>query len=285
MNIIKETYLLLNQYSEKYKGRNLAVGLIILAFIMPTTAFAYASWKNPLVSTEHQQLILVITDNWQVNNGNLYTFTKQNNNQKENQDQVWQKSASSILSTKVTVGKKGLAWGIGLHPKQQGVHKVEGDGKAPAGIFSLGNAFGYLDNILTGLTYQAMTKNDFCIDVKGSPYYNQLVNSSIVGEKAIKGSTEGMRRDIHYKGDQRYKKGIFVKHNEENIDAAGSCIFMHVWKDKGIPTSGCTAMTEQNMDSILAWLDTDKNPLYIALPMAQYQALKSQWFLPEIADY
>ena len=114
MYIIKETYLLLNQYSEKYKGRNLAVGLIILAFIMPTTAFAYTSWKNPLTSTEHQQLILVITDNWQVNNGNLYTFTKQNNNQKENQDQVWEKSASSILSTKVTVGKKGLAWGIGF---------------------------------------------------------------------------------------------------------------------------------------------------------------------------
>lgn len=284
MNIIRKAHLLLNQYSDKYNIKKLAVGLILFSFIMPT-AFADVSWKNPLTSSEHQQLILVITDNWQVNNGNLYTFTKQNNMKKENQDQKWEKSAPLMLSTKVTIGKKGLAWGIGLHPKQQGIHKIEGDGKAPAGIFSLGNAFGYLDNILTGLTYQAMNKNDFCIDVKGSPYYNQLVNSSIVGEKAIKGSTEGMRRDIHYKGDQRYKKGIFVKHNEENIDAAGSCIFMHVWKAKDIPTSGCTAMTEKNMDRLLSWLDADKKPLYIALPMAQYQALKSRWFLPEIAGY
>jgi len=285
MHIIKKIHGFLNHLSETKHSQFLKFSLIILTFIMPSAAFADASWKNPLNSDEHQQLILVITDNWQTDNGSLFTFTKVQSKENEKQSQNWKKSAPSVLSTAVTIGKKGLAWGIGLHPKQQGIHKVEGDGKAPAGIFDLGNAFGYLDKVSTGLTYQAMTKNDFCIDVNGSPYYNQLVDSSVVGKEAIKGSSEGMRRDIHYQGDQRYKKGIFVKHNKENIDTAGSCIFMHVWKDEGVPTAGCTAMTEQSMDNILAWLDTDKKPLYIALPMAQYQALKSTWLLPEIAGY
>lgn len=285
MNIIKGFKLWLIQHSEKCFAKSLKLTLLLCALIMSSFVSAGSIWETPLKNDDHKQLILVITDNWNTDNGYLFTFNKQDKTTNKNQNQPWVKSSKSSLSTQVTIGKNGLAWGVGLHSRQNGVYKKEGDGRAPAGIFSLGNAFGYLEKISTGLTYQAMTENDFCIDVNGSPYYNQLVDKSVVGEKAVKGSTEGMRRDIHYKGDQRYKKGIFVKHNKANIDKAGSCIFMHVWKDKGVPTSGCTAMTEQNMDSILAWLDADKKPLYVALPMKQYLALKAKWQLPEISGY
>ena len=284
MNIIQKIHVLGNQYLEGHKLIRLSI-VAAISFIYSNVSHANSAWGSPLNSNEYQQLILVVTDDWQADNGYMYTFNKQEVKAEDKQDSIWVKRAPDISKTPVTIGKKGLAWGIGLHPKQKGIYKAEGDGKAPAGIFSLGNAFGYLENILTGLTYQPMTKNDFCIDVKGSPYYNQLVNSSIVGDDGVKGSTEAMRRDIHYKGDQRYRKGIFVKHNESNVNAAGSCIFMHVWKNEGIPTSGCTAMTEQNMDSILAWLQADKKPLYVALPMAQYQLLKAKWKLPDLTGY
>jgi len=230
-----------------------------------------ADEKALLMSEQHQQLILVITDNWQVDHGLLYTFEK-----KLGQWQLVSKAAP------VTVGKNGLAWGLGAHNKQQGQYKTEGDGKAPAGIFALGKAFGYLQSVNTRLVYQQMTAKDYCIDVNDSPYYNQLVNKTLVGEQVIKGSSEPMRRDIHFNGDHRYKKGIVIKHNPDNLSAQGSCIFMHIWQRSGVPTAGCTAMSENAISRLLAWLDPKKNPLYIALPKMQYLAKKERWALPDI---
>ena len=232
---------------------------------------SYADEKKILESRDHQQLIMVITDNWQVDHGLLYTFEK-NSNQ-------WQLISKASV---VTVGKNGLGWGLGLHNKQQGVYKKEGDGKAPAGIFTLGEAFGYLKSVNTGLSYQQMSANDYCIDVNGSPYYNQLVDQSKVGKAAVKGSSEPMRRDIHANGDIRYKKGFIVQHNPQNISKQGSCIFMHVWKAAGVPTSGCTAMEESVISRLLAWLNANKHPLYVALPRAQYQQKKRTWGLPAL---
>ncbi len=227
--------------------------------------------QNTIISTNNQQLIMVISDNWQVDIGLLYRYEKVN--------KQWQKHADAAP---VTLGRKGLAWGIGLHPKQAGLEKKEGDGKAPAGVFSLGNAFGYLDKLETGIIYQAMSANDYCIDVNGSSYYNQIVSKLDVGEQGIQGSSEPMRRDIHLKGDQVYKKGLIVQHNPENISAAGSCIFMHIWKSPAKPTAGCTAMSEPVITHLLAWLSSKKQPIYVALPKSEYMAKKESWELPEL---
>jgi len=234
----------------------------------------YANEKQILTSNEHQQLIMVITDNWQTDHGLLYTFEKS--------DSAWQQKNAVLVNNAVTVGKNGLAWGLGLHSKQQGQYKKEGDGKAPAGIFTLGEAFGYLKSVNTGLPYQQMSTNDYCIDVNGSPYYNQLVDQGKVGKAAIKGSSEPMRRDIHVNGDIRYRKGVIVQHNPQNISGQGSCIFMHIWKSTGIPTSGCTAMEESTITSLLAWLDVKKHPLYVVLTKAEYQTKQNQWGLPKL---
>ena len=42
------------------------------------------------------------------------------------------------------LGEKGMAWGIGLHPEvREKPQKAEGDMRSPAGVFSLGAAYGY----------------------------------------------------------------------------------------------------------------------------------------------
>jgi L,D-peptidoglycan transpeptidase YkuD (ErfK/YbiS/YcfS/YnhG family) len=246
-------------------------GLLKLLALCLVSLTVNANEKSILSAHQHQQLVLVITANWQADHGLLYTFEKINGS--------WKLRSKA---NQVTVGKNGLAWGLGLHAKQQGLYKQEGDGKAPAGIFELGSAFGYLKSLNTAMPYQAMSENDFCIDVNRSPYYNQIVDKSVVGEKAVTASTEPMRRDIHVNGDIRYKKGLVVKHNQQNIIGQGSCIFIHVWKAHGVPTSGCTAMAETVVDSLLAWLDVSKKPLYILLPQAQYIEKKQAWALPEV---
>lgn len=230
----------------------------------------FAITAQAQIPVESRQLLITVSDDWDATTGLLYGY--------ERNDQVWRPKFSAIP---VNLGRTGLAWGIGLHPEQPGVQKREGDGKAPAGIFHLGDAFGYADIVDTGLGYQPMTASHYCIDVPSSPLYNRTVDAREVGAEEVKGSSEGMRRDIHY-GDQQYRKGIFVAHNPDNQPGAGSCIFMHLWKAPGSPTAGCTAMRDSDMDALLRWLDGKLQPVYVALPRAQYEVLQKDWSLPPL---
>ncbi|MBN7821259.1 L,D-transpeptidase family protein [Bowmanella yangjiangensis] len=238
--------------------------LIPLAALLACNV-ALANWQVP---SDVEQLVVVTTKDWQAIQGQMQVY--------ERQDGQWQ---AADIKTPVTIGRTGMAWGIGLHPQQPGQQKQEGDGKAPAGVFRLTTAFGYqaLNNL--HLPYEQMQSSHYCMDVNGSPYYNQIVDSQKVGEKAVEGSTEGMRRDLH-NGDDLYKKGIVVEHNGGNISGAGSCIFMHLWRAKDKPTAGCTAMPEGAMDKLLGWLEAEKHPALLLLPEDEYQKLRSEWALP-----
>lgn len=234
----------------------------------------YLSPAQAQVPAEARQLLVTVSNDWQATTGVLHGF--------ERSGDGWRKV---IADVPVNLGRTGLAWGLGLHPEvswpKGDPQKREGDGKAPAGIFALGDAFGYPEALVTGLDYQPMRASHYCMDVVDSPYYNQTVDAAQVGEAAVAGSSEGMRRDIHY-GDQQYKKGIFVAHNPANRPGSGSCIFVHLWKAAGSPTAGCTAMAEPQMDRVLSWLDRRQRPVYVALPQSQYRAYREQWGLPPL---
>ena len=220
------------------------------------------------------QLMLVVTADWDATDGQMQLF------QRAGDVKDW---TALGAPDRIAVGRTGLAWGAGLHAAQaQGPQKKEGDGKAPAGIFTLGEAFGYADQLKTGLPYAPMSATNYCVDVPGSPLYNQIVDSRDVGDAAVKDSTEPMRRDIHAQGDQRYKEGFVIQHNANNVPGVGSCIFAHLWKAPGEATAGCTAMAEPSMNRLLAWLDARKQPLLVQLPRAEYERLRQSWKLPAL---
>lgn len=218
-----------------------------------------------------RQLVLVVTPDWDSPDGRMQAF--------ERHDGHWQPVGGSV---QVSIGKNGAAWGLGLHPWQPpGPVKIEGDGKAPAGMFNIGNAFGYAAAVASHLPYQAMDSTDWCVDVNDSPWYNRIVSTDDVGLGAVQGSSEPMRRDIHLNGDPVYGKGFVIKHNPGNAPKGGSCIFAHLWRAQAVPTAGCTAMSEPAMDTLLAWLDADANPLFVLLPESEYRDLHESWQLPE----
>ncbi len=223
------------------------------------------------ITGDSTQLIVVVSDHWDATNGQLYSFEKMHNR--------WH---AQPISGAVTLGKKGLAWGLGLHPVQPGLQKAEGDGRAPAGLFKLSGAFGYETALRTAMPYQAMQADDFCIDVPASPLYNQTVNRRQFKPEWTANSTEPMRRDLHLQGDQAYQQGLFIDHNPHNIAGAGSCIFMHLWQSAATATAGCTAMTKPQLSALLSWLDPAKQPLYLLLPKQQYQLFRQTWQLPEL---
>lgn len=245
----------------------LLVSLCACATHVPGHGSASRHWADA------RQLVLVTTPDWDSTGGELRRFELDGGN--------WREVGEAMP---IAVGRTGLAWGLGLHtPRKDGPVKREGDGKAPAGVFAIGPAFGYAATARTGLDYQAMTPNDWCIDVPGSAHYNRIVDRSVVTTPGVEKSTEPMRLDIHGKdGDQRYREGFVIQHNASATPSAGSCIFAHLWGSPGQATAGCTAMAPDTMQPLLAWLDRSRNPVFVQLPMAQYTRLRSAWNLPEI---
>ncbi|RLA66423.1 MAG: hypothetical protein DRQ78_04255 [Epsilonproteobacteria bacterium] len=197
--------------------------------------------------SDTKQLLVVTTQNWSTPNGTLQRYEKT--------AYEWQKVGKAI---DIKLGRNGLGWGIGLHsiPKGAKYIKKEGDGKAPAGIFSLKQAFGY-DPFKVNYPYEVYKSTDHCVDDVNSKLYNKIVKSQKITQDYK--SFEHMKFEKDY-----YKYGIVVNHNyidEKGAKkGAGSCIFMHI---KKIPTAGCTVMSENEIKEIIKWLKVKNKPLLV----------------------
>ena len=246
--------------------------LLLAAFVLALAACASVQpARDTRAWSGAEQLILVVTRDWNTPDGELRRYERVGG-------ATWREVGEPAP---VMVGRAGTAWGIGLHPAQSsGPQKREGDGRAPAGVFALGTAFGYAGSAATALPYRGMDDSDYCIDVPVSPLYNRIVDARDVGESAVAGSTEPMRRDLHVNGDQRYRLGFVIEHNPDAQPGAGSCIFAHLWKAPGEPTAGCTAMADGVMEQLLGWLDPRRRPVFVLLPQSEYQRLRASWTLP-----
>lgn len=155
-----------------------------------------------------QQLVLVTTGGWDENQGILRRFERPDDSTQ------WRE----VAAFPVSIGRNGSAWGTGLHAagdQDEGPRKREGDGRSPAGVFALGTAFGYADTVASGLPYQAMTRDDWCMDVPASPYYNRIVDARQVGAAAVAGSSEPMRLDLHRNGNPSYRLGFVIEHKPQ----------------------------------------------------------------------
>ena len=242
----------------------LLLSLILVFTVVGTARASDNAWSNA------RQMVLVVTPGWNVDHGTLRTYERTAKGWKE----VGQPAP-------VTIGKAGAGWGLGLNaPRRDGPIKREGDLRSPAGVFDIGEAFGYAASADTAMPYRALSATDYCVDVSGSPQYNRIVDAKVVGKQAVQGSTEPMRRDIHVHGDQRYADGFVIEHNPRQRAQAGSCIFAHLWKSPVDATTGCTAMAPSLMHRLLAWLRPEQAPVFVLLPRPAYDKLHAAWRLP-----
>ncbi|MDX2245665.1 MAG: hypothetical protein SF052_02745 [Bacteroidia bacterium] len=219
---------------------------------------------------EHRQLLIVTTADWDAVPGKLRRF--------EWADEKWQPSGEIIP---VVVGKKGMGWGKGVEDftQNEGPVKREGDLKSPAGVFRLGDAFGYapaasVNWIKTG--YKPVTAATMCIEDGNSAFYNQILDEGTV--TADWKSTDHMLRK-----DDLYEWGMFVAHNSpEPSPGAGSCIFLHVAQINDDGTAGCTAMAKNRMLEVLQWIDDSRSPLLVQIPEDEYAPIREMYNLPDI---
>jgi D-alanyl-D-alanine dipeptidase len=179
------------------------------------------------------------------------------------------------------LGENGLAWGIGLHPTNVATScKKEGDRRSPAGIFSLGSAFGFAAcSAMSHLRIDYLPLHEFieAVDDPLSCYYNHIVDTREVLPDWC--SSEKM-------GDEPlYALGINVHHNFPNPKPnAGSAIFLHIWQQETAGTAGCTTMSLETLNMILSWLDRNKHPVLVQLPIREYNELQKAWSLPSVVQ-
>ena len=223
-----------------------------------------------------RQLMVVTTADWNGVSGTLQRF------ERSQPHAAWTPVGPAFP---IVVGKSGLAWGSGLiGNEQRGAAsgdpiKREGDGKAPAGVFSLGTAFGYAPQALTGsrMPYLPLSPSTECVDDVNSQHYNRIVDRQHIGEPDWHSSEQMLR------SDDLYHWGIYVDHNAKPVrPGGGSCIFLHVWRAAGSGTVGCTAMPKDDIEQLLKWLDPAQAPRLVQLPRTQYHRLRKALALPEL---
>ena len=216
------------------------------------------------------QAVVSLTADWDSTDAVLQKY------ERASADAPWRPVGAPI---RAAVGRTGLAWGRGLAVEHgPGPEKREGDGKAPAGIFPLGPAFGYTpaDSVpWIRLPYVHSRASVKCVDDAKSAYYNRLVDQETVA-----------RPDWSSKEDMLlstgvYRLGIWVGHNDAPpVPGGGSCIFIHIWQGPGVPTVGCTAMDAADIEALLRWLDPRARPVLVQATRAAYEPLRASLGLP-----
>jgi L,D-peptidoglycan transpeptidase YkuD (ErfK/YbiS/YcfS/YnhG family) len=248
-------------------------------------ASAQVATVEPDALIQSTQMIVVTTPDWNAIQGTLQRYDR------ANPQDDWRPVGKPIA---IVVGEKGMGWGIGVvatdDPKVRLASdpvKKEGDGKSPAGVFALGTAFGDAPQPLPRLKtpYLPLTSSIECVDDSRSKYYNRVVDRSTVA--ADWNSSEHMRNI-----GEAYRWGIVVGHNGGDmksdanppVPGGGSCVFLHIWGSETRGTAGCTAMSQNQLETLLTWLEPTRKPLLVQLPASGYARLARRWGLPPVVS-
>ncbi len=232
-----------------------------------------AIWTSAQMPVDCRQAIVGVAKDWDSSHASLTVFEKKGKS--------WEKS---LATWQTRLGKNGLAWGRGLHPiiKSSAPCKIEGDQRAPAGIFKIGGAYGYASNIarLEKLPYRQITQRDLWVEDPLSLHYNRHL---IIDNDP---RTGWQQKAQMRQNDHAHSLKLYIGHNDAMLGGKpepgkGSAIFFHIWRDEGKkPTAGCTTMPEDTLKKLIARIDPDKSPVYVLLPESEYQQLRKSWRLP-----
>ncbi|MFK7910305.1 MAG: L,D-transpeptidase [Akkermansiaceae bacterium] len=235
--------------------------------------FLTATWLSAEIPRNCSQVVVGVASGWNSSHVTLSIYQKSGRS--------WKRVGESW---KARLGRNGLAWGYGLHPRinSKAPIKREGDGRAPAGIFKLGGAYGYAAAIRRHpkLPYRKITPKDLWIEDRTSPYYNR----HLILDHTPKTTWE--KKGQMRQNDHAHSLKLYIGHNDsilggKPVSGRGSAIFFHIWRGGGSKaTAGCTTMHETKLKQLIFTIDPTKNPVYVLLPHAEYNQLRNSWRLP-----
>jgi L,D-peptidoglycan transpeptidase YkuD (ErfK/YbiS/YcfS/YnhG family) len=257
---------------------------ILLACLTASCCGIALAQRAAKLLSQSTQMLVVTTPDWNAVDGRMQRFERSSG------DEPWQAVGEPVA---IVVGHSGMGWGIGYMGSADGDKlagepvKKEGDGKSPAGVFSLGPAFGDAAQALPGtrLPYLELTPTIECVDDPQSAQYNRIVDRA---KTDVDWKSSEHMRDV----GEAYRWGVAVNHNgmvagpdpNASHPGRGSCVFLHIWSGPGHGTAGCTAMPASEIESLLKWLDPKRKPLLVQMPRADYERLRGDWGFPALAN-
>jgi L,D-peptidoglycan transpeptidase YkuD (ErfK/YbiS/YcfS/YnhG family) len=140
------------------------------------------------------------------------------------------------------LGKGGMGWSaffMQLARRGEPI-KVEGDKRAPAGIYKIGRSFGIVPS--SRRNHLQITPDTICVHDPSSPAYNTIASRARLGPTI---SAENMSRAL-----PMYRRGLLVDYPTDRKKQAGSCIFIHVWRSPTTGTAGCVSLPEPRVEAL-----------------------------------
>ena len=226
--------------------------------------------QSPIAAASFKQLVVVVAPDWSSWHARLQRYERGSGSASE-----FRPVGAALPAV---LGYAGYGWGDGLHGVgaplgRSGPVKREGDGRSPAGVFTLGVVYGYADAASLQLPYRRATADVRCVDDSSSTYYNQIISAKDATEPYR--SAERMLRD-----DVLYELALDIEHNRRPVRPGhGSCIFAHLWSGPTTPVHGCTALAKPDLQTLLTWLRPGE-AAWVALPESELAALRMSWGLP-----
>lgn len=190
----------------------------------------------PMALQDAKRLVLVTAGTIDSKHGILQTF------ERDTLQSAWQTASGPQPAM---LGSQGIAWAQGYQSFAQPGEpiQVEGDNRSPAGIFPLGQTFGF-DHAGKPLHISLESNRHICVDDLASPYYNQIVSREMAGP----GTHAEEMRSI-----PTYRRGIVIDMPTDRDNRTGSCIFLHVWNDDSAGTGGCIGLPENSVEELQDW--------------------------------
>ncbi len=231
--------------------RNTLSGMLShFAFFFTMAASGIAGVAIPATS---RQVVLVTSPGWESSKATVRILSRTK--------QGWVQDGAAMTAL---TGRNGMAWGLGLHRMNAASpQKVEGDGRAPAGVFDFGSAFSQTPMQL-GVPCVTIEPSHEGVDDPDSRYYNRLVDRRTVAKPDWKTSEK-----LH--GMPHYGLGIWVAHNPQRKRGAGSCIYLHEWVGERDGTAGCTVLRHEDLLTVMTALKSDRHPVLVQFPESAAQ--------------
>ncbi len=201
-------------------------GALVLLLLSSAVAYGQAC-PEPLASA--RRLVLVTAPNMTTSNATIQRF------ERDSANAVWRASGGPQSSL---IGRKGMAWSQAFRSfAQRGEPvKVDGDKRAPAGIYRIGSSFGF--SASSRPNYLHVRDGTVCVDEPASSAYNTITTRDKVGARV---HGENMWRVA------AYRHGLLVDYPTDRKNRAGSCIFIHIRMPDAAGTAGCVAVPESQV--------------------------------------
>jgi len=226
----------------------LGVYILFGGFAFGAPRASAPSHSCPVELANATQLLLVSTNNMSTFQARLQLF------EIDASSNVWRKLDQPKLAV---IGRNGLAWSWVSEESARADEPIkhEGDGKTPAGLFRVGDAFGFEPSKIDGYI-RLIPGRHLCVDDPISSYYNMLV-SDYPRPSGLKGEEMG--------SIALYRKGFFIDYPTNAERRAGSCIFIHVWRSSLKGTNGCIATAQSTVEKLHRWV-RPKNAVIAIFP-------------------